>query len=124
MKELDSGRRRALSSIGLAIAGVAGLARGQSVPRSGGTEPPKRKAPAMGSKEAKPDYADARRLAQAWMRVAPERLLWGTNWPHPIDPPDHKPDDAALLDLFDGWIANPSQRARIFVENPARLFDF
>ena len=78
----------------------------------------------MGGKDAKPGYADAQRLAQAWMRVAPERMVWGSNWPHPTDPPDHKPDDAALLDLVQDWIPDQASRVRLFVDNPAKLFDF
>jgi hypothetical protein len=53
------------------------------------------------SKDGPPGYADVGRLAQSYVKAAPERLVWGSNWPHPSEP--KKPDDAALFDLMAQW---------------------
>ena len=53
---------------------------------------------------------------------APTRLVWGSDWPHPTE--RHKPDDAALVDLMMDWAPSESDRNRIFVANPASLYDF
>ena len=54
---------------------------------------------------------------------APERLLWGSDWPHPNwwKP---MPNDADLLDLLLEWEPDPAVRKRILVDNPAELFGF
>src|SRR4051794_32055962 len=49
------------------------------------------------SKIGPPTYADRSRLARAYVKLAPERLVWGSDWPHPTSPGDGKPDDAVLL---------------------------
>ena len=67
-----------------------------------------------------PDYPDATRIAQAFVHLAPERLVWGSDWPHVTEP--HKPDDAALLDLLSVWAGGAARRDRILVDNPARLY--
>lgn len=61
-------------------------------------------------------------LARALVAAAPERLVWGTNWPHPNA--TTPPDDAALLDLLADWAPEPATRQRILVENPAALYGF
>jgi D-galactarolactone isomerase len=53
---------------------------------------------------------------------APERLVWGTNWPHPNA--TTIPDDAALLDLLADWAPGEAVRRSILVDNPARLYGF
>lgn len=53
---------------------------------------------------------------------APERLVWGSDWPHPSE--QSKPDDAALVDLMAAWTPSEAMRTRIFVTNPAALYDF
>jgi len=70
-----------------------------------------------------PPYADATRIAQAYMKAAPERLVWGSDWPHPSEP-DHKPDDAALFDLLATWAPDETTRRRILVTNPEALYGF
>lgn len=71
-----------------------------------------------------PLYPDATRLAQAFVKAAPERLVWGSDWPHPSEKPESKPDDALLFDLMTTWVADDKTRHRIFVENPATLYGF
>lgn len=67
-------------------------------------------------------FHDALPYAQALIAAAPDRVLWGTDWPHPNNPFD--PDDADLVDLLP--LIAPDERARrkLLVDNPARLFGF
>ena len=74
------------------------------------------------SKVGPPTYADLTKLAQAYVQAAPERLVWGSNWPHPKKP--NKPDDAVLFDLLSQWIPDATNRHRILVENPEGLYGF
>ncbi|ACL62459.1 amidohydrolase family protein [Methylobacterium nodulans] len=76
------------------------------------------------SKVGPPSYADRSRLARAYVKFAPERLVWGSDWPHPTSPVDAKPDDAILLDLLADWAPDPKLQARILVSNPATLYGF
>jgi 2-pyrone-4,6-dicarboxylate lactonase len=69
-----------------------------------------------------PDYPDARPLHDALVRANPERLMWGTDWPHPSIPAQVMPDDGHLLDLFHAWTSDRQLRQRILVDTPARLF--
>ena len=69
-----------------------------------------------------PDYADARALHEALVRANPERLMWGTDWPHPWIPAAVMPDDGHLLDLLFDWTPDETNRRRILVKTPARLF--
>lgn len=61
-------------------------------------------------------------LARALVAAAPERMVWGTNWPHPNA--TTIPDDSALLDLLADWAPDAAQRRAILVDNPARLYGF
>jgi predicted TIM-barrel fold metal-dependent hydrolase len=70
-----------------------------------------------------PPYADSSEVARAYVQAAPERILWGTDWPHPTQR-DTKPDDALLVDLLADWAPDEKTRRRILVENPAELFGF
>lgn len=74
------------------------------------------------SRQGPPDYADVAPLARAYAAAAPERLVWGSDWPHPTE--TVKPDDAVLLDLLGVWVPDAALRQRILVENPARLYGF
>jgi predicted TIM-barrel fold metal-dependent hydrolase len=70
-----------------------------------------------------PEYADARPFHEALIRANPERLVWGTDWPHPrIE--GEMPDAGRLLDLFMRWTPDLAVRERILVGNPARLYGF
>jgi predicted TIM-barrel fold metal-dependent hydrolase len=74
------------------------------------------------SKVGPPSYADVNKVGQAYVRAAPERMLWGSNWPHPNE--TNKPDDAMLLDLLAAWAPREATRHRILVENPEKLYGF
>ncbi len=74
------------------------------------------------SKNGPPGYADVSRLAQAYVKAAPERLVWGSNWPHPSE--TNKPDDAMLFDLMAQWAPDEATRNRILVQNPEALYGF
>jgi predicted TIM-barrel fold metal-dependent hydrolase len=69
-----------------------------------------------------PDYPDARLFHDALVRANPERLVWGTDWPHPSIAAAVMPDDGHLLDLFHDWTPDRQTRRRILVDTPARLF--
>jgi predicted TIM-barrel fold metal-dependent hydrolase len=84
---------------------------------------------------AEPDYPDVVPLAKALIAANADRVLWGTDWPHPnpVPPPGGKPTDVTpLLQIDDGRVMNllavwaPAARTRrkILVENPARLYRF
>jgi predicted TIM-barrel fold metal-dependent hydrolase len=85
--------------------------------------------------KAAPDYADVLPFAKALIAANPDRLVWGTDWPHPdaVTPPGKKPtdvtpllqiDDGALLNLLAVWTPDASIRQKILVTNPARLYGF
>ena len=69
-----------------------------------------------------PTYADVNKVGEAYVKAAPERMLWGSNWPHPNE--TTKPDDARLLDLLGEWAPGEATRRRILVENPEILYGF
>ena len=69
-----------------------------------------------------PCYAKAAPIAQAYIEAAPERMVWGSDWPHPTE--TNKPDDAVLLDLLSDWAPDVGVRQRILVDNPATLYGF
>jgi len=71
-----------------------------------------------------PDYPDAKPFHDALVRANPDRLMWGTDWPHPSIPGGIMPDDGHLLDLFVEWTPDEAVRRRILLETPARLFGF
>lgn len=79
-------------------------------------------APYDASKTGPPRYADSGALARAYIEAIPERVVWGTHWPHPGEQP--KPDDAAMFDLLAEWAPDIASRHRILVENPALLYGF
>jgi predicted TIM-barrel fold metal-dependent hydrolase len=69
-----------------------------------------------------PAYTDVNKVGEAWVKAAPERMLWGSNWPHPSEAT--KPDDARLFDLLAEWAPDEATRRRILVENPEVLYGF
>jgi D-galactarolactone isomerase len=71
-----------------------------------------------------PPYPEATKIAQAFVRAAPQRMVWGSDWPHPSESPDRKPNDALLFDLLSEWAPGEATRHRILVENPATLYGF
>jgi len=79
-------------------------------------------APYETSKTGAPRYEDVSALARALAKNHPERCVWASNWPHPGQNPP--PSSAAMLDLLLDWAPDAATRARILVDNPARLYRF
>src|SRR4051794_557896 len=82
-----------------------------------------------------PDYADAAPLAKALIAANADRIVWGTDWPHPdsVTPPgkqvtDVTPlfqiDDGRLLNQLPVWAPDAATRKKILVDNPTRLYGF
>lgn len=72
-----------------------------------------------------PDYADIAAVAFEIARYAPERIIWGSNFPHNLaQKTEDYPNDAALLDLLLDWVPDSATRHKIFVDNPSELFGF
>jgi 2-pyrone-4,6-dicarboxylate lactonase len=73
------------------------------------------------SKQKTLPFSDVLPFIRALVARAPNRLLWGSDWPHPnyFDP---MPNDADLLDLMLDWVPDEATQHRIFVDNPAELF--
>ena len=67
-------------------------------------------------------FDDVIPFAQALVDAAPDRVLWGTDWPHPNMAT--MPDEGALLDLLARYVPNETTRNQILVDNPQRLYDF
>jgi D-galactarolactone isomerase len=78
----------------------------------------------LDTKVGAPSYADATKVAQAYVKAAPERLVWGSDWPHPTESSAHKPNDAVLLDLLTDWASDEVIRRRVLVDNPETLYGF
>jgi predicted TIM-barrel fold metal-dependent hydrolase len=76
------------------------------------------------TKVGPPSYADTTKVAQAFAKFAPERMVWGSDWPHPGLPFDNKPDDALLFDLLTEWVPNEADRHKVLVDNPAAVYGF
>ena len=70
-----------------------------------------------------PSYADTLPLGQALVQAAPDRLVWGSDWPHTTETPGTV-NDADLVDLLQAWTASDAAMDRILVDNPARLYGF
>jgi predicted TIM-barrel fold metal-dependent hydrolase len=82
-----------------------------------------------------PDYPDAAPLARALIAANPDRIVWGTDWPHPdsVTPPGRKAtevtplfqiDDGRLLNQLAVWSPDEATRRKILVDNPALLYGF
>jgi predicted TIM-barrel fold metal-dependent hydrolase len=72
-----------------------------------------------------PTYADATAVAAAYVKAAPDQLVWGSDWPHPTEQGKAVlPDDALLFDLLAQWAPDEAVRNRILVDNPAKLYGF
>lgn len=67
-------------------------------------------------------FDDVIPFAQALVNAAPDRVLWGTDWPHPNMA--IMPDEGALLDLLADYVPDEATRNQILVDNPQRLYDF
>jgi 2-pyrone-4,6-dicarboxylate lactonase len=73
------------------------------------------------SADGPPGYADVVPFARAVIDLAPERVLWGTDWPHPNV--RRTPDDGDLVDLLAEFAPDEATRTRILVDNPTGLYD-
>jgi len=69
-------------------------------------------------------FCEKKRYAQAFVKAAPERLVWGSDWPHPGEQNRTLPDDALLFDLLAVWAPDEATRKRILVDNPENLYGF
>jgi len=77
------------------------------------------------SKSGGPEFADIAAVARAIADHAPERIVWGTNWPHNLArEQDQYPDDAALTETVLGWLADDRARKLALVDNPEALYGF
>lgn len=72
---------------------------------------------------AGPPFTDAVPFAQAILEVAPDRALWGTDWPHP-NIKKHMPNDGDLVDLIPLFMPDAALQRAVLVENPQRLYGF
>ncbi len=68
------------------------------------------------------DFADTTPLASALAEAAPDRVLWGSDWPHVGV--TQWPNTGQLLNLLPQWLPDPVARRRLLVDNPARLYGF
>ncbi len=70
-------------------------------------------------------YEDIVSMARAYVARAPDRVLWGTDWPHSeIFEPGQMPNDGDLIDMLLDYAPDEAKRNRILVDNPSKLFDF
>lgn len=70
-----------------------------------------------------PEYEDTDALVQRMVDIAPDRLLWGTDWPHP-SAHAQMPNDGDLVNLLARWVPDPGVRRTILLDNPSRLYRF
>jgi len=77
------------------------------------------------TKVGPPDYADTSAVARAFIAAAPDRMIWGSDWPHPtVKELANKPDDAILFDLLSGWVPDSNTLHKVLVGNPEKLYGF
>jgi predicted TIM-barrel fold metal-dependent hydrolase len=72
---------------------------------------------------AAPPYADIVKFAHALVAAAPDRLVWGTDWPH-VMMESAMPNTGIFAELLATWVPDEAVRMRILVDNPARLYGF
>ena len=87
------------------------------------------------SSKLAPDYQDMVPYARALIAANPDRIVWGTDWPHPDSSrvegrkatdiaPLYQIDDGRLLNQLPVWAPDADVRKKILVDNPARLYGF
>jgi predicted TIM-barrel fold metal-dependent hydrolase len=69
-----------------------------------------------------PRYPDVAPLVRALIAAAPDRCLWGTDWPHPNT--EYMPNDGDLADALGDWLPDEQTRRGVLVDNPGRLYGF
>ena len=72
---------------------------------------------------AGPPYADVAPLARYIIAHAPDRCVWGSDWPH-TNIEGYMPDDGELLDQLGTWVDDEATLRKILVDNPAKLYGF
>lgn len=123
----------------LALPNVIVLDHFASIPAAGGVDQPAMKAvlrmldtgrtwvklsgPMRCTRNEYP-YADVTPLARALVAHAPERLVWGSDWPHVNMNDRQMPNDGDLVDLIAEWIPDAATRQRVLVDNPRALYGF
>lgn len=70
-----------------------------------------------------PPYDDVEPMAQALIATAPDRIMWGTDWPHP-NKYEVNPNDGDLADALYLWVDDEDMRRRILVDTPADFYRF
>ena len=70
---------------------------------------------------AGPPFTDAMPFAKALIQTAPDRVLWGTDWPHP-NMKTHTPDEGQLVDFIPKIAVTADQQRKLLVDNPMRLY--
>ncbi len=70
-----------------------------------------------------PPYDDVKPLAHALIEAAPDRIMWGTDWPHP-NKYIVNPNDGDLVDAFGDWVTDETMRRKIMVETPQAFYRF
>jgi 2-pyrone-4,6-dicarboxylate lactonase len=66
-------------------------------------------------------WADMKPLVRRVLRERPDRILWGTDWPH-VNHFDAMPNDGDLLDAFADWMPEAALQRAVLVDNPTRLY--
>ncbi|MEM6159584.1 amidohydrolase family protein [Erwinia sp. P6884] len=81
---------------------------------------------ALYHQSAHEDVSDMSALIKSFLQEATERVLWGSDWPHPnlISANKKMPDDALILSKIYHWAGNEQVRHKLFVANPAELYRF
>jgi predicted TIM-barrel fold metal-dependent hydrolase len=70
-----------------------------------------------------PPYDDVKPMAHALIEAAPERIMWGTDWPHP-NKYVANPNDGDLVDAFGDWVTDQTMRRKIMADTPAAFYRF
>jgi 2-pyrone-4,6-dicarboxylate lactonase len=73
------------------------------------------------SKSGPPTYDDVVPFARRLVETFPDRVLWGTDWPHP-NMKTHMPDDGVLVDFVPRIAVTPELQRKLLVDNPLRLY--
>ncbi|MCH2394070.1 amidohydrolase family protein [Oceanibaculum sp.] len=68
-------------------------------------------------------FDDVTQVARTLVARRPDRMVWGTDWPHPSIKTE-MPNDGDLVDMLADWVPDAATRQRILVDNPAALYDF
>ncbi len=79
-----------------------------------------------------PDYSDTAPIAHAMIEANPDRIVWGSDWPHPSGAkrnpsaiePFRPEDNGAALNRLSAWTTSAAELKKILVDNPARLYQF